>query len=48
MVRVTNNSCEVHPDFQNAITECYATYSSSVEDKNPFGNGARHYTSETA
>jgi len=36
-VRVTNTSCTVHTDFQKEIKECYAPYSPSVEDKQPFG-----------
>ena len=27
----------VHDDFKTVIKECYAPYSPSAEDKNPFG-----------
>ncbi|XP_018023502.1 polycystin-2 [Hyalella azteca] len=36
-VRVTNNSCEVHADFKNAIRQCYAPYDDNKVDKQPFG-----------
>ena len=49
MLRVRNNSCEVHPDFQNAFSECFGTYSSSLEDTEYFGRGNKlTYTSDTA
>ncbi len=47
-LRVKNDSCEVHPDFQNAIKQCYNSYSSSIEDEMPFGNGYRKKTSADA
>eukprot|EP00095_Tigriopus_kingsejongensis_P002369 maker-scaffold579_size130606-snap-gene-0.31 protein:Tk02369 transcript:maker-scaffold579_size130606-snap-gene-0.31-mRNA-1 annotation:"pkd2 " len=47
-IRVTNDSCDVHEDFQNAIKQCYNTYSSSIEDKSAFGNGYRKRTSAMA
>ena len=36
-VRVRNDSCVVHEDFRNVIKTCYGTYSSSAEQKTPFG-----------
>ncbi|KAK7507557.1 hypothetical protein BaRGS_00001492 [Batillaria attramentaria] len=36
-IRVHANSCQVHEDFQNFITECFDEYSSGMEDKEPFG-----------
>ena len=38
-LRVKNDSCKIHPDFQNAIKECYAQYSPEHEDHEPFGTG---------
>ncbi|XP_031573831.1 polycystic kidney disease 2-like 1 protein isoform X2 [Actinia tenebrosa] len=35
--RVLNDSCVVHDDFKSVIKECYAPYSPSAEDTNPFG-----------
>ena len=29
-------SCEIHRDFQNAIKNCWAPYSQSIEDKSDF------------
>ncbi len=43
-----NDSCTVHSDFQNAIKQCYDSYSSSIEDTDPFGNGYRKKTSADA
>lgn len=40
-IRVKNDSCLVHPDFQNAIKQCYGPYSESNEDMEPFGTGFR-------
>ena len=40
-IRVKNDSCQVHPDFQNAIKQCYGPYSESNEDMEPFGTGFR-------
>jgi hypothetical protein len=48
MLRVKNDSCVIHPDFQNAISECYDTYTTGIEDTRPFGNGVRLFTSEDA
>jgi polycystin 2 len=45
---VKNDSCEVHPEFQNAIKTCYEAYSPRIEDKNPFGNGFRRRTGADA
>ncbi|XP_076327240.1 polycystin-2-like protein 1 isoform X2 [Tachypleus tridentatus] len=48
-LRVRNDSCNVHDDFKKAISQCYAVYSSHIEDKTPFGlmNGtAWTYTKE--
>ncbi|XP_038060410.1 polycystic kidney disease 2-like 1 protein isoform X3 [Patiria miniata] len=36
-VKVTNSSCLVHSDFREDIKQCYAHYSESVEDTQPFG-----------
>lgn len=47
-LRVRNDSCAVHVDFQNAIKVCYDQYSSSMEDKSPFGTGFRKRTSADA
>ena len=47
-LRVKNDSCLVHPDFQNAIKHCYAEYSESDEDQEPFGTGFRQRTSSKA
>ncbi|XP_013781183.2 polycystic kidney disease 2-like 1 protein [Limulus polyphemus] len=48
-LRVKNDSCNVHDDFKKAISQCYAVYSSHIEEKEPFGlmNGtAWTYNSE--
>ena len=47
-LRVKNDSCDVHQDFQNAIKQCYDSYSASIEDDAPFGNGFRRRTSDDA
>ena len=47
-LRVKNDSCLIHPDFQNAIKECFAEYSESNEDHEPFGTGFRSATSDSA
>jgi len=47
-LRVQNLSCEIHPDFQNAIRYCYDEYSEEKVDKEPFGPGVRLKTSPTA
>ena len=47
-LRVRNDSCAVHEDFQKAIRVCYDTYSEDIEDKEPFGNGYRKHTSADA
>ena len=31
-LRVRNDSCTVHDDFKKEIVNCYASYSSSIED----------------
>ncbi|XP_076327573.1 polycystin-2-like protein 1 [Tachypleus tridentatus] len=36
-LRVRNDSCNVHDEFKNAISNCYEVYSPDVEDKKPFG-----------
>lgn len=36
-IRVHANSCQVHEDFKDFITECFDEYSSSIEDVEPFG-----------
>ena len=47
-LRVKNDSCAVHEDFQRAIRVCYDSYSEAIEDKEPFGNGYRKHTSADA
>jgi hypothetical protein len=47
-LRVRDDSCQVHQDFQNAIKKCYDEYSVSSEDHEPFGTGFRHRTSAQA
>ena len=37
IVQVGNASCTVHPDFEEEIKQCFDAYSSTIEDKNPFG-----------
>ena len=48
MLRVRNNSCEVHPDFQSVFRDCYGTYSAANEDTEPFGNGNNVFTDDEA
>ncbi|XP_072051319.1 polycystin-2-like isoform X2 [Amphiura filiformis] len=36
-VKVHNQSCTVHSDFEDNIRQCYAPYSESAEDMDPFG-----------
>ncbi|XP_070544814.1 polycystin-2-like protein 1 isoform X3 [Ptychodera flava] len=36
-LKVRNDSCFVHSDFESEIKQCYDHYSESVEEKNPFG-----------
>ncbi|XP_067952037.1 polycystin-2-like isoform X2 [Watersipora subatra] len=36
-IKVGNGSCDIHPDFEAEIKQCFAAYSSTIEDKNPFG-----------
>ncbi len=47
-LRVTNSSCTIYKDFQNAIKQCYADYDPSLEDTAPFGNGFREFSSADA
>ncbi|KAK3795236.1 hypothetical protein RRG08_056296 [Elysia crispata] len=54
-LRVHSNSCKVHEDFENFISECYDSYAESIEDTKPFGayledptNTAWRYFSESA
>ena len=47
-LRVRNDSCAVHEDFQNAIKVCYNEYSEDIEDKVPFLLGSREKTSAEA
>ena len=47
-LRVRNDSCAVHEDFQNAIKVCYNEYSEDIEDKEPFLLGSREKTSAEA
>ncbi|XP_030835833.1 polycystic kidney disease protein 2 isoform X3 [Strongylocentrotus purpuratus] len=36
-LKVTNDSCQVHTDFEDNINTCYAGYSESLEDTATFG-----------
>lgn len=36
-LKVRNDSCTVHSDFQNEIKACYDAYAKSIEDKATFG-----------
>ncbi|CAF0929169.1 unnamed protein product [Adineta ricciae] len=45
-LRMKNNSCVVHKKFRSMIPDCYAPYSSSKEDRDPFGS--ENVTSKTA
>ena len=47
-IRIRNDSCQIHPDFQNAIKHCYGEYAESDEDREPFGPGYRYKTSAKA
>ena len=47
-LRVQNLSCEIHPDFQNAIRYCYNEYQESKEDRGNFGPDYRDKTSASA
>ena len=47
-LRVSNLSCEVHPDFQSAIRHCYNEYEVSKEDHEGFGPGYREKTQPEA
>ena len=47
-LRVRNDSCAVHEDFQSAIKVCYNQYSPAIEDKDPFLLGARKKTQAEA
>ena len=47
-LRVRNDSCSIHPHFQNAIHVCYHDYNTGVEDEGAFGNGFRRRTGEDA
>ena len=43
-IRVHSNSCQVHDDFENFISECYDSYSDSIEDTAEFGPNDPGYT----
>ena len=47
-LRVQNLSCEIHPDFQNAIRYCYNEYQESKEDRGNIGPDYRDKTSASA
>jgi len=47
-LRVKNDSCEVHRDFQNAIRNCWGPYTEAIEDKSDFLPRFRERTSVTA
>jgi len=36
-LKVHNQSCTVHSDFESEIKQCYDAYAESVEERNPFG-----------
>ncbi|CAG5121215.1 unnamed protein product [Candidula unifasciata] len=42
-LKVRKNSCQVHEDFANFITECFDSYAESIEDKEPFGPYLEEY-----
>jgi len=44
MLRIKNDSCNVHPAFKKNILVCYSHYSKSVEDKGKFGQTWRRFT----
>ncbi|CAF3336661.1 unnamed protein product [Rotaria socialis] len=45
-LRVTNHSCTVDKKFQTTIEECYASYSSSKEDRSSYGTPATNLTKD--
>ncbi|KAH9505263.1 TRP-like ion channel Pkd2 [Bulinus truncatus] len=47
-LRVHNNSCKVHEDFQSFISECYDSYAESIEDKEQFGDPSFWQPNDTA
>lgn len=48
MLRVRNDSCEIHEKFHGAIQVCYSHYSQEAEDRQPFGQGWRRFTGADA
>ncbi|XP_030628303.1 polycystic kidney disease 2-like 1 protein [Chanos chanos] len=36
-LKIRNDSCRVHRDFQEQISECFDVYTDKKEDRNPFG-----------
>ena len=36
-LKVRNDSCTIHDDFQDQIEECYDSYAVTVEDRMTFG-----------
>ncbi|XP_076459205.1 polycystin-2-like isoform X1 [Babylonia areolata] len=46
-LRVHSNSCHVHDDFENYISQCFDSYSQSIEDSKPFGPQDPGYTAWT-
>jgi len=48
MLRVRNDSCEIHEKFHGAIQVCYNHYSQEAEDREPFGQGWRRFTDADA
>ena len=47
-LKVTNSSCNIHPDFQKAIKVCYAPYSKGQEDTARYKPDFRNYSDESA
>ena len=47
-LKVTNKSCEIAPDFQQAIRVCFAPYTEALEDKETTKPDFRKYSSEDA
>ena len=44
-MKVTNSSCDITPDFKNAIKVCFAPYDVSLEETKSFIPDFRKYTS---
>jgi polycystin 2 len=46
--QVTNNSCDIHIDFQKAIKVCFSPYAETKEDKAPYIPAYRNVTNDKA